>query len=617
MRYFRQYRQMFARLPGLLLAIASLATIPKAAAQEDYRPAAEERIPPAVEALRDALRVPEPAEKEDAAEKKVYLSQLDFRRKSIQEHINALRGVRELYLALSLQEWRDETLNDEVSKIDRALRQEVEERFTQTVRASLKSAQPSQQIAAADLLGEIGIKIRGTGTRRGLASALAPDLAALLKDKNPGVVGSAAKALGHVNPDPEVAGPALQVVLQTGSTAEKRAAAEALVSLIQTLVQLAKSSETKDAETARDDALTLALCQAVTPVAGRGLKDPDVTVRRQCALAIQKVGATLADLIAKPEPASYFPPAGRELSGEDKTRIQDYQQRVDKDLQEMSGVARALADQGRALGALLHDADKATRLQAAQALVEMANAQIRFLHLADSVPASEPRTKVSGDEPRTKASSDEPPSPQAALKRGLIAALPDLAHALGDPDRRVRLAAVSVLDMMDREAVAAVDALRKALRDSDIFVRWAAARALGNIDPTVGKVAVPELGRLLFDPDLDPRLAAATTLEHYGNQAGAAVGDLTRAIGVGDAEIRVAVIHALEAIGPEAKAAVPALAKALGDPDDTVRRAAADALGRFGPLAQSAEPALRKALDDKEPIVRKAASGALLNINQK
>jgi len=612
MRQIRQFRQIFACLPGLLLASVPLILIPKAAAQEDYRATAEEeRFPPAVEALRDALRVPEPVERDDAAEKKVYLSQLEFRRKSIQERVDALRGVRELYLALLLQEWRDETLHEGVAKIDRDLREKVEERFTQTIQASLKSAKPSQQMAAADLLGEIGIKIRRTGTRQGLTSTLAPDLAALLKDKNPVVVESAAKALGKVNPEPKVAGPALQNVLETGTTGEKRAAAEALVSLIQTLGQPSKSRGSQEAEPARDDPLALALCQAVAPIAGQGLKDADRTVRRQCALAIQKVGATLVESMGKPDQASSFPPPGRELSAEDKTRIEDYQRHIEKDLQDVSGAARALGAQGRALGALLHDKDKETRLQAARALVEIANAHIRLHHLADSVPS------LPGAEPRAKANSDEPPSPQAALKHGLIAAIPDLAYALGDPDRRVRLAAVSVLDVMEREAVVAVDALRKALRDPDVFVRWAAARALGNIDPTVGKVALPELGRMLFDPDLDPRLAAATTLERYGNQAGAAVGDLTRAVGVGDAEIRVAVIHALEAIGPEAKSAVPALAKALSDPDDTVRRAAADALGRFGPLAQSAEPELRKALDDKEPIVRKAASGALLNLNQK
>jgi HEAT repeat protein len=613
MRQIRHYQKIFVPLPGLLLAAAALVATPSATCQEQNAlPSEEERLSPAVEALRDALRVQEPAKKDDPAEQNVYKAQLDFRRKTLQERINALRGVRDLYQALALQEWRDEKeLNEDIAKIDRDLRQQVEDRFAQTVRGGMKSGQPTQQIAAADLLREIGVKIRGTGGRQNLTSAFAPDLAAMLKDKNPAVVVSAAKALGHINPNPQVVAQALQDLLKSGTASERRAVADGMVSLIETIEALSKSNESL-----RDE--TLALCQAVLPVAGRGLADADVAVRRQSALAIQRIGATLAEPISRPGSGFHLPPPGRELSEEDKGNIQFSQESVAKELKEVSGVARALADQNRALGKLLHDEDKETRLQAARALVEMANVQTRLFRLAESVPPLSPeKSKAIDSEPRTKIGGSDSDLPQIVLRQGLTTTLPDLAHALDDPDVRVRLAAVTVLDLMDREAVLAVNALAKALKDSDVFVRWAAARALGNLDPSAGKVAVPGLGRLLFDPDLDPRLAAATTLEHYGNQAGGAVPDLARAIGVGDAEIRIAVIHALEAIGPDAKSAIPALTKALDDPDDRVRRAAADALGRFGPLAVSAEPALRKALNDKEPNVRKAVSGALLNINQK
>src|SRR5260370_38253482 len=92
--------------------------------------------------------------------------------------------------------------DEEVTKIDSPLHKQVEDRFTQIVKDGLKSSQPAQQIAAADLLGEIGIKVRGTGTHRGLASTFAPDLATLLEDKNPAVVESAARAFGRVQPDP-------------------------------------------------------------------------------------------------------------------------------------------------------------------------------------------------------------------------------------------------------------------------------------------------------------------------------------------------------------------------------------------------------------------------------
>jgi HEAT repeat protein len=352
------------------------------------------------------------------------------------------------------------------------------------------------------------------------------------------------------------------------------------------------------------------LAQSVVRTARDALGADDVAVRRQGVMAMEKAAATCAasvELISDPKGAASLPPVARELSKDEKEAIQDYQQKVERGLNEVGSLAAELGKQGDALGRLLQDADPETRLQAARALGELAKIQTQWIRVVDSIPSI----------PGEKKPGETAAAPLASLKQGLSEALPALAHALGDPVARVRLATVTALDRMDREAAVAVDALVKALKDSNIFVRWVAARSLGNIDPSAGKVAVPELGRLLFDPDLDVRLAAATALEHYGNQAGAAVEDLIRAVSVGDAEIRIAVIHAIEAIGPDAKSAVPALAKALEDPDERVRRAAAETLGRFGPLAQTAEPALKKALDDKDTNVRRAVSGALLSVSQK
>src|SRR5260370_23572618 len=109
MRQIRQFRHIFACVPGLWLAAAPLSLLPRAAAQEDLAASEEERLPASVEALRDALRIPvhEPANKEDPPAKKVYQAQLDFRKRTLQERVNALHGVRELLLALR-QEWREE-----------------------------------------------------------------------------------------------------------------------------------------------------------------------------------------------------------------------------------------------------------------------------------------------------------------------------------------------------------------------------------------------------------------------------------------------------------------------------------------------------------------------------
>jgi len=598
MRHIQQCRHIFAYLPGLLVAAAALSVVPRVAAQRDYRTASdEEHSTPAVDALKDALKIPvnDPNNKEE----------LEFRKRVLQERVNALQGLRELYLAL-LQEWGDDLdREDPAVTIDRAVHEQVANRFTQILRDGLKSGKPDQQIAAANFLAEIGVKIRGPGAPRGLTSTLAPDLIALLKDKRPEVVESAARALGRVNPDPQAAAPALQGLLKSGTVIERRAAADALVSLIQVVEVLSKDKGGRGVKASGQDIIEIS--QYVAQAAGRGLRDGDVVVRRRCALALQKAGASLGELISTPRAASALPPPGRKLSDSEKKDIQDYQTEIQKEQADEAGLARALSEAGSELASLLREPDPETRLVAARALAEMANAQTRFARQTESIPPLEPG-----------ASSPAPPSgPEASLRNALKDALPSLTQALGDPDVRVRLAAVTALEMLDRDAVVAVVALTKALQDRDIFVRWAAARALGNLDPTEGKVAVPQLAKLLFDPDLDPRLAAASTLEHYGNLAGAAVPELSRAVGVGDTEIRIAVIHTLEAIGPESRPAVSALARALYSPDDRVRQTAAEALGRLGPLAQTALPALRKALDDPSGNVRKAAAAALIDVTRK
>jgi HEAT repeat protein len=597
MRHIKQYRQILACLPALLAAAAAFWLSSEAMAQRDYRPSSEEEhSTPAVDALKDALKIPV-----DSSNKE----ELEFRKRILQERVNTLQGLRELYLAL-LQEWGDELDREDAAvAIDRAIHEQVANRFARIIRDGLKSGNPDQQFAAANFLAEAGAKIRSTGNPRGLTSSLAPDLAALLKERKPGVAESAARALGRINPDPQLAAPALQGLLKTGSASERRAAADALVSLIQVVELLSKDKGGRGVRASSQDILSNS--QTVVNAAGAGLKDADPVVRRLCALAVQRAGASLVELISTPRSASALPPAGRKLSDIEKKEIQDYQAEIQREQADEAGLARALSEQGPALASLLQDDEPDTRVIAARALGEMANAQTRLVRQTESIPALEP--------------APAHPAPasgaETSLRNALKASLPSLKKALSDPDVRVRLAAVTALEMLDRDAAGAVDALVKALKDRDIFLRWAAARTLGNIDPAVGKVAVPSLAKLLFDPDLDPRLAAASTLEHYGNLAGDAVPELSRAIGVGDAEIRIAVIRALEAIGPESKSAVSALAKALENPDDRVRQAAAEALGRLGPLAQPALPSLRKALDDPSGNVRKAAGAALIDVTRK
>src|SRR5438552_2560101 len=146
------------------------------------------------------------------------------------------------------------------------------------------------------------------------------------------------------------------------------------------------------------------------------------------------------------------------------------------------------------------------------------------------------------------------------------------------------------------------------LADRDSIVRWATARSLGRIDgkPVPGEIEA--LAGVLSDRDLSVRVAAASTLEGFGQRAAAAIPALLQAVNVGDADGRIGVLRALGAIGKEGKQVVPVVARALAHPDARVRRAAAETIGHFGADATLAANALERALRDVDPEVRRFAS---------
>jgi len=192
--------------------------------------------------------------------------------------------------------------------------------------------------------------------------------------------------------------------------------------------------------------------------------------------------------------------------------------------------------------------------------------------------------------------------------------MPNILRNLTNPDPQVRLLAVEILENLGPDARPQIPPLVGRLADPNLFVRWAASRALGRIngDPLPGEIEA--LARLVTDCDLSVRLSAASTLESFGPQAGAAVPDLVAAVNSGDAEFRVAVLQALGAIRKDGPRAVPAMARELKNPDRRVRRAAALAIRAYGADAAYAEDALRQALRDVDADVRRFASEALLNI---
>jgi HEAT repeat protein len=75
----------------------------------------------------------------------------------------------------------------------------------------------------------------------------------------------------------------------------------------------------------------------------------------------------------------------------------------------------------------------------------------------------------------------------------------------------------------------------------------------------IGAAAVPELAKLLRDPDPELRLSAVRAMERIGPEAALAVPDLVRLLTDEDPRIARGASRALGQIGPNAAAAVPAL----------------------------------------------------------
>jgi HEAT repeat protein len=214
-----------------------------------------------------------------------------------------------------------------------------------------------------------------------------------------------------------------------------------------------------------------------------------------------------------------------------------------------------------------------------------------------------------------------PPKPVADNMEGTVQAM---IAGLSDPDFRVRLVSIDVLEIRGGAAAPAIPALVRALRDPNKFVRWAAARTLGKLAPRQGDDVVPALLRLLDDrEDLGVRITAAKAIREYGKASSPAVKQtvpyLARVINRGDKEYIIAIMETIQGIGTDARDALPAVAWILRNRElpSEVRIAAARTLGRFGPLASRQRKDLREVMaTDPDDELRQAASVAVLSIDR-
>jgi len=575
-----------------------------------------------IEDLRQALRIPI----RDSTNKEELQA-----RKALLEKRASLLTIGDLRRALLLTEWRDEDRDEAIAAIDRDVKRQVATRLIDSLKGLMERGNTPARLAAIIQVGEMGVVVRTAGGG-GLARELTPELIAQMKSGEPMLRESAARALGRINADPKPAAAALGQLLKDGNVGERRAAGDGLNWMLRTVVQATK--QVKDVQAvAMPREEQAAIATAVVPQAGRGLEDADYRVRRYCIESIQLAALILSDLTPDPSGPPFLL-IGRKPTKMELEEIERYREDVEAERKLQLPLARALAAQSAGLGRRLSDSDAELRFLAAQALEEMGMARLRMLRKVNSVPPLPAPDKPEKDSRRPSAPGkpailltsaervalvqDKDKGPDSLtedpFKPGLVADAALLAARLGDPNERVRIAAVDALELLGSDAAGVVPQLVRGLSDRSPFVRWATVRTLGRIGPVDTERTVPLIAELLCDHDLDVRLAAAYTLGSYGDKSAPAVAQLAKAVVSGDAEQRIAAMKALQSIGKDAAPAVPALAQALGFADERVRRAAPPVLGLLGAAARSAIPALQQALFDSDPLVRQAASDALLSI---
>jgi HEAT repeat protein len=186
--------------------------------------------------------------------------------------------------------------------------------------------------------------------------------------------------------------------------------------------------------------------------------------------------------------------------------------------------------------------------------------------------------------------------------RSARAAVPLFIDRLTNGDFRARWDVLMILAPMGLEAREAADAVRVMVKRGN----GVAAATLAAIAGPEALDALPTLLKVLTD-DWD-------TSEDIAHIGPAAVPDVRKLLADPEATNRHLAVKTLGLLAPQSAEAVAALIEALADGNPAVRKAAAVALGRIEPRVKEATAGLTAALKDEEPTVRLAAAGALRSI---
>src|SRR5438552_5641348 len=183
--------------------------------------------------------------------------------------IKALKSIADMRRALLLNAWRLDQSRDEMYEVDRKNRNLLADQFISAVRKTLQQGSVTARLAALNAVAEVGTSARSPEDPVGIGRALQGDLAELTHaDEEEAVRVAAARTLGQIFPEPKAAAKALGELLDSRNVAERRAAAEGLLSMMKVLAQLTSDNEPSGKIVAGRPDVTAA-GQAVLPVAAR------------------------------------------------------------------------------------------------------------------------------------------------------------------------------------------------------------------------------------------------------------------------------------------------------------------------------------------------------------
>jgi HEAT repeat protein len=337
MRSIQFIRKHLARRPGVAVLAFTLLCAGLGLA---------DRFPPdPVEELRQALKTPPP-------------------HVNLAQRAEALRSLADMRRALGLQEWRSE-----LGGTDDPIYATLADRFKQEARRLLKNGSAGVRLAVMDMLAEIGPSLRAPQDPRGIAGALAPELADLVKNGDTSRIREqAARALGLVFPDPSVALPPLLDLLASPDFPERRAAANALVDLLRVTNQLSSKAGGAEAERVPRGYI-VQLGTDILPVASIGLTNLDPRVRRLAAEAIEQLAAALTNLVPQPR------------TGEEAVDPRAERKELESVHRELMPLLEAFARQKAVLAKALQDGDVEVRLFTLRALESLGGARLKLLRV--------------------------------------------------------------------------------------------------------------------------------------------------------------------------------------------------------------------------------------------